>query len=172
MIVIGGLIAFVSFALCVIGVRRSKTLGSGRGLAISGIVLSVLALLASGAAAVIIYATLNGGDEIVRNGIVTTSTNTEFPPQDDLVSVECTSSDSGNLPLAIITLENKSTGRSLYSVTVEWDTTSGVIEDEVSSDFIDEGATEVLRLFERSSAGISDACRVTRIERSGFRLLE
>lgn len=170
-IVIGGLIAFVSFTLCIIGLRRSKTLGRGRRLAIGGIVLSVLALLASGAVLAIIIVTLNGGDEITRNGIITTSTNTEFPPQDDLVSSDCGSSTGGDLPLAIITLENKSTGRSVYGVTVEWDTPSGVVEGEVSSDYVDAGATAELRLFERSSSGIPDTCRVTRIERSGFRLL-
>lgn len=171
MIVIGGVIAFVSFGLCVVGLRRSKTLGRGRGLAISGIVLSVLAVLASGAAFAIIYATLTGGDDIELNGILTTSTNEEYPPQEDLVSVECSSSDNGGLPLAIITLENKSTGRSVYSVTVEWDTPSGTVDGEVSSDFVDEDAREVLRLFELTSAGIPDTCRVTRIERTGFLLL-
>lgn len=164
----GGLIAFASFVLCVIGLRRSKTLGRGRGLAITGIVLSVLSVIVSGIALAILIATLSGGDEVIRNGIVTTSDNTEFPPQDDLVSIECTASESGDVPLAIITLENKSPGRSLYSVTVEWDTSTGVIAGEVSSELVDAGSTEVLRLFERSARGEPDTCRVTRIDRSGF----
>lgn len=171
MVVIGGLIAFASFSLCMIGLRRSKTLGSGRGLAITGIVLSVLALIASVAALVVITATLNGGDEITRNGIVTTSTNTEFPPQDDLASLECSASDNGELALAIITLENLSEGRSVYTVTVEWDTASGTVSGDVRSDFLPAGDTEVLRLFDQSSSAIPTQCRVTRIERSGFRLL-
>lgn len=170
MIVLGGLVAFVSFTLCIIGLRRSKSLGRGRGLAITGIILSVLSLIASAAALVIIIATLNGGDEVVRNGIVTTSTNSEFPPQDDLVDSECSTSEGGDLALAIITLENKSTGRSVYGVTVEWETRSGVVSSEVSSDFVDAGSTEVLRLFGPSSSAIPETCRVTRIERSGFRL--
>lgn len=168
-IVIGGLIAFVSFTLCIVGLRRSKTLGRGRGIAITGIMLSILSLLASVAAVAVLYVTLNG-DEIVRNGIATTSTNTEFPPQDDFVSIECTSSASGSLPLAIITLENMSGGRSVYRVTVEWDANSGTVSGEVASEFIEDGERTILRLFDRSSTGLSDTCRVTRIERSGFQL--
>ena len=170
MIVIGGLIAFASFILCIIGLGRSKTLGRGRGVAITGIILSILALLASVAAGFFLYTTLAGGDEIVRNGIATTSTNTEFPPQDDFVSVECSASEGGGLPLAIITLENMSGGRSFYQVTVEWDTETGTVSDEVTSEFIDDGERTILRLFDRSSTGLTDTCQVTRIERSGVRL--
>lgn len=169
-IVLGGFIAFVSFILCVVGLRRSKTLGRGRGIAITGILLSILSLLTSVAAGAILYATLNGGDEVIRNGIATTSTNTEFPPQDDFVSIECSASESGDLPLAIITLENMSGGRSVYRVTVEWDTQTGTVSDEVASDFIDDREQTTLRLFDRSSTGLIDTCRVTRIERSGFQL--
>lgn len=177
-IVLGGLIAFVSFVLCLIGLRRSRTIGRGRGLAIGGIVLSILSLLVSAAALAFLVATLNGGDEIVRNGIVTTSTNLEFPPQDDLVSVECTASESGNLPLAIIDLQNNSTGRSIYRVTVTWETqgnseeatAAAEVSGEVRSDYIEAGETETLRLFQRSSRARVDTCRVTRIERSGFQL--
>ena len=170
MIVIGGLIAFASFILCIIGLGRSKTLGRGRGVAITGIILSILALLASVAAGFFLYTTLAGGDEIVRKGIATTSTNTEFPPQDDFVSVECSASEGGGLPLAIITLENMSGGRSFYQVTVEWDTETGTVSDEVTSEFIDDGERTILRLFDRSSTGLTDTCQVTRIERSGVRL--
>jgi hypothetical protein len=177
-VVLGGLIAFVSFVLCVIGLRRSKTIGRGRGLAIGGIVLSILSVLASAAALAILIATINGGDEVSRNGIVTTSTNVEYPPQDDLVSVECTASESGNLPLAIITLQNNSTGRSTYRVTVTWEAqgnseetpAAAEVSDEVRSDYIEAGETETLRLFQRSSRALVDTCRVTRIERSGFQL--
>jgi len=163
-------IAFASFILCIIGLGRSKTLGRGRGVAITGIILSILALLASVAAGFFLYTTLAGGDEIVRNGIATTSTNTEFPPQDDFVSVECSASEGGGLPLAIITLENMSGGRSFYQVTVEWDTETGTVSDEVTSEFIDDGERTILRLFDRSSTGLTDTCQVTRIERSGVRL--
>lgn len=171
MIVIGGVIGIVSFVLCVIGVRRSKTLGRGRGVAIGGIILSILSILASAAALVIIISSLNGGEDVIRDGIATSSTNSEFPPQDDLVDVVCSTSDNGGVPLAVVTLENKSEGRSIYSVTVEWDTASGVVSGEVSSEFIDAGESATLRLFDRSSAGVAEMCRVTRIERSGFRLL-
>lgn len=182
MIVLGGVIAFISITLCIIGLRRSKTLHRGRGVSIAGILLSILAILASAAALAIIIATLRGGDDVVRNGIATTSTNSEFPPQDDLIDVVCSASDNGDVPLAIIELENKSTGRSIYSVTVEWDTPaganvdvgtpSGVVSGEVDSEFVDVGETVTLRLFDRSLLGIVDTCRVTRIERSGFLLFE
>ena len=177
-IVLGGLIAFVSFVLCVIGLRRSKTIGRGRGLAIGGIVLSVLSLVASAAALAVLFTTINGGDEITRNGIITTSTNLEYPPQDDLVDVECTASESGNLPLAIITLQNNSTGQSVYHVTVTWETRGSSeettaatdVSGEVSSGDVEAGETETLRLFERSSRALVDSCQVTRIERWGFQL--
>ena len=167
-IVMGGLIAIAGFILCFIGLRRSKSLGRGRGLAITGMILSVLSIVVSGIALAILLAALSGGDETVRNGIITTSSNTEFPPQDDLAELECTASESGDVPLAIITLENMSPGRSVYGVTVEWDTPTGVIAAEVSSEFVDAGEREVLRLFERTARGVPDTCRVTRIERSGF----
>lgn len=170
MIVIGGVIAFVSLTLCIIGLRRSKTLQRGRGISIAGILLSILAIMASAAALAIFYAAVTGGEEVVRDGIITTSSNTDFPPQDDLVDVVCSASNTGDVPLAIIELENKSDGRSVYSVTVEWDTNSGVVSGEVDSDFVDAGETVSLRLFERSTSGIAETCRVTRIERSGFQL--
>lgn len=171
MIVIGAVVGIVSFVLCVIGLRRSRSTGSGRAASIGGIALSILALVASAAAAAFIVATINSGDDIVRNGIATTSTNEEFPPQDDIESVECSASESGNLPLAIITLENNSPGRSIYRVTVEWDTQGGQISHEVRSEFLESGGTQTLRLFDRSSSGDADTCRVTRIERSGFRFI-
>lgn len=171
MIVIGAIVGIVSFVLCVIGLRRSRTSGRGRGLSIGGIMLSLLALLVSAAAAAFIIATITSGEDTILNGVATTSSNHEFPPQNDIESVECSASESGSLPLAIITVRNNSEGRSVYRVTVEWETSSGEIADDVRSDFIDVGETETLRLFERSSAGIPDTCRVTRIERSGFRFL-
>lgn len=168
-IVIGGIVGIVGFIMCVVGLRRSKTLGRGRGLAISGMVLSILSIIASGAALALLIATLSGGEETVRNGIATTSDNTEFPPQDDLESLECSASENGDVPLAIITLTNNSTGRSIYSVTVEWETIDdSSIEAEVTSDFIEAGESETLRLFERSGQGLVAECRVTKIDRSGF----
>lgn len=167
-IVLGGLIAIAGIILSYIGLKRSKMLGRGRGLAITGIVLSLLSIVVSGIALAILIAALTGGEDVVRNGIVTSSDNDEFPPQDDLVDLECTASDSGGVPLAIITIENKSPGRSVYGVTVEWETATDPIVAEVSSEFVDAGETEVLRLFERSSRGIAEQCRVTRIDRSGL----
>jgi len=168
MIVVGGIIAFASLTLCIIGLRRSKVSGRGRGLAISGIALSILSMLVSGAALALLIATLSGGDEIIKDGIATTSDNTDFPPQDDLASTECSASDNGDVALAVITLENLSGGRSIYSVTVEWDTPTGVVAGEVTTDFVDAGESETIRLFDRSGRGISDTCRVTQIDRSGF----
>lgn len=168
-IVVGGVIGIVSFIMCVVGLRRSKSLGRGRGMAITGIILSILSILAAAAALAILIVTLSGGEETIRNGIATTSENTEFPPQDDLTSLDCSASESGDVPLAIITLDNHSTGRSIYSVTVEWETPRGdMVEAEVTSDFVDAGESETLRLFERSGEGLVDSCRVTKIDRSGF----
>ena len=169
-IVIGGLVGVLGFILSVIGLRRSKTIGRGRGAALGGIALAGLSLLFSTVAVGFIAAGLNGGEERIIDGIVTTSTNTEFPPQEDLDSVECDS--SGNLGLAIVTIENRSGGQSLYSVTVEWDTKAGdVVTGTLRSEFLAAGETQTMRLFDRSGNGIADSCRVARIERSGLGLL-
>lgn len=169
-VVIGGLVAILGFVLSFIGLRRSRTIGRGRGAALGGIALAGLSLLFSTVAVGFIVAAINGGEERVIDGIVTTSSNTEFPPQDDLESVECDA--SGNLGLAIVTLENRSGGQSLYSVTVEWDTEAGVVETgTLRSEFLAAGESQTMRLFDRSGNGVADTCRVARIERSGLGLL-
>jgi hypothetical protein len=171
-IVVGGFIGFVGLALSVIGLRRSATLGRGRGAAIGGIALAVLAILVAGLSLAFIVIGLRGGDEIVQNGISTHSTNTEFPPQDDLESVECTASEGGGLGLAVIAIFNKSGGSSSYTITVEWDAGAGSpVTNTVSSSFLPDGETEELRLFDVSGSGDPGSCRVSQIERSGFDFL-
>jgi hypothetical protein len=171
-IVIGGFIGFVGFALSVIGLRRSATLGRGRGVAIGGIAMAVLAIVVAGISLTFIVVGLRGGEEIVRNGISTHSTNTEFPPQDDLESVECTASEGGGLGLAVLTIHNKSGGPSSYTITVEWDAGAGSPETStVRSSLLPDGETEELRLFDVSGVGDPESCRVSRIERSGFDFL-
>ena len=169
-VVIGGLVGILGFVLSMIGLRRSKTIGRGRGAALGGIALAGLSLLFSTVAVGFIVAGLNGGEERIVDGIATTSTNTEFPPQDDLELVEC--DVSGSLGLAIVTIENRSGGQSLYSVTVEWDTEAGdVVSGTVRSEFLGAGERQTIRLFDRSGNGVAESCRVVRIERSGLGLL-
>lgn len=169
-IVVGGFVGFTGFILSSIGLRRSKTIGHGRGAAIGGIVLAGLSMVFSAVALAFIVSAINGGEERVVNDIVTTSNNTEFPPQLDLDSIECDA--SGDLGLAVVTLENRSGGQSLYNVTVEWDTASGgTVDGTIQSDFLAAGETQTMRLFDQSGNGIADSCRVARIERSGLGLL-
>jgi len=171
-IVIGGVIAIISFVLAVIGLRRSKDLGSGKGAAIGAIGLSVLAVIVSIVATIFIVVWVNSGDDIIRDGIATTSTNTEFPPQDDLDDVECTNSDGGDSALAIITITNRSGGPSNYELTVAWDDDSGdELLASVRSDFLPADESQTMRLFAPRSGADPESCRVIRIERSFFDLL-
>jgi len=172
-ILVGFFTGLIGVVLSVIGLRRSKTLGGRRrGAAITGIVLGVLAMLASVGFGALYLQALNGGPVRELGGVSTRSTNIEFPPQDDIIDTTCESSDGGALGLAIIELENKSPGRSNYAVTVSWDTPGGnVLEDVVRSDFVEPGETETLRLFESTGSGVPESCRVTEIERTGLTIL-
>ena len=169
-IVIGGIVAIVGLVLSAIGLRRAKTIGKGRGAAIGGIALALMSMVFSILAIGLIASEINGGEERSVNGIITTSSNVEFPPQEDIDSVECDTNSS--LGLAIVTIENRSGGRSLYNVTVEWETEDGEIEmGTVRSEFLAAGERQTMRLFDSSGNGIPSTCRVSRIERSGVGFL-
>lgn len=171
-IVVGGFVGLIAIVLSIIGLRRSRELGGrGRAAARIGIALSLLSMVASVAFVGLLLDTLNGGPPITIDGITTRSTNTEFPPQDDLLDVSCESSESGALGLAVVEIENMSPGESSYAVTVAWDTDSGdVIDGLVRSESLGARESQTLRLFESTGLGLPDTCRVTAIERSGFGL--
>ncbi len=166
-IVIGGVIGVVSFALSAIGLRRARLGARGRGVAIGGIVLSLLAIAMSIVALLMILSAIRGEDTVV-DGIATTSSNTRYPPQSDLDDVQCETSRSGAIARAFVTLTNRSTGPSIYEVTVAWDSPDGRIETLVSSEFVDSDETIELDALELTGRGEPDSCRVTRIERSGL----
>lgn len=168
-IVIGGLLAVVSLVLSGLGLRKARELQNGRGIAITGIVLSLTAMIAS-IGAVVFFTIAVNTEETVRDGIATTSSNTRFPPQDDLDGVECTESEGGGSALAIATLTNRSGGPSVYTVTFTWQRSNGESSAMVRSDSIPADATEELRLFAPSNDVIASECRVTRIERTGLSL--
>ncbi len=169
--IVGGLFGIVGGILSFLGLRRARGLGGkGRGVALGGIVLSILSIVAAVGFTLLLLDAVNGGPEIVRDGISTRSRNTEFPPQDDIVDVRCESSDGGGLALAIVEIENRSPETSSYAVTVEWDTADGTIEGRVGGNEIEPGATSELRLFERSGDGEPETCVVTMINRSSFAL--
>ncbi len=160
----------VGVLLSAMGYKRSKLLNRGKGAAVSGIALGVFAILASTAFFFVYFTKIDGGPEIIRDGIATHSTNTEFPPQDDFISTECEA--AGSSARATINLENKSPGPSVYIVTVAWETQSGgTTEGVVQSKLIDPGDPVTLRLFAESSEAIADTCKVTTIERSGLGIL-
>ncbi len=170
-IVIGGLIGIVSFVLCVIGLRRARRGKRGRGLAITGIVVSLLSILFSAVAVVFLVALVRSGDEIVRDGIITTSDNTEYPPQDDIDGIECSASNSGRIAQATVTITNRSTGPSVYRITIEWETNGEPIEEIVSTDYLDAGESASYEAVDLSGRAMEDSCRVTRIERSFLPIL-
>lgn len=166
-IVVGFLIAVVSFVLCVVGLRRARRHGlRGRGLAIGGIVLSLLAMAFSVVGLLFLVALVRSGDTIVRDGIATTSDNTEYPPQDDIDQVECGASNSGRLAQARVTITNRSEGRSVYQITIEWDADVGPIEEIITTGFLDAGDTATFQAVDLGGRARRDSCRVTEIERS------
>jgi len=170
-IVIGGVIGIVSFVLCVVALRRARAGKRGRGLAISGIIVSILAVLFSVVAVVFFVALVRSGDEIVRDGIITTSDNTEYPPQDDIDRIECSASNSGRIAQATVTITNRSTGPSVYRITIEWETDDEPIEDVISTDFLDAMESASYEAVDLSGRAIEDSCRVTRIDRSFLPIL-
>lgn len=172
-IVIGGISAIVALVLSVIGLRRSRTIGQGKGAAIGGIGLSLLAIAASSMTVVLLISAFNSREETIRDGIITTSNNEDFPPQDDLDAVECSTSSGGGSALATVTITNRSGGQSVYVVTVTWTTTGGghvsdEVSDEIRSDYLPADHSQTMRLFAPATDVDPESCRVSRIERSGF----
>lgn len=170
-VIIGGFVAIISIVLAIIGLRRSTELGRGKGIAIGAIALSVLAILASVVATVILFAWINTGEDFEIDGIASRSTNTEFPPQADLDEVECTTSEGGDTALAIVTITNRSGGQSNYQITVAWeDDTGDEIVGTLRSEFLPADDSQTMRLFAPQADADPTSCRVTRIERSFFGL--
>ena len=169
-IVIGGIVGIVGFVLSAIGLRRAKSIGRGRAMALGGMALAGLSVLFSTLAVGFLVAALNGGEEKVINDIATRSSNTEFPPQLDLDEVVCES--SGDLALATVSITNNSRGESIYGITVEWETDLGtIVSGTVQSELLPADGQQSLRLFDQTGNGVPDTCRVSRIERSGLGFL-
>lgn len=166
-IVIGFFVAIVSAVMGIVALRRARGGRRGRGLAITSIVLSLAAMLFSVVGLLVIVSVLRSGDTIVRDGIATSSDNTEHPPQDDIDTVECSASNSGRLAQARVTITNRSDGRSVYRLTLEWDTPAGdTIEEVLTTGFIDAGETTTLEAVDLSGQAVRESCRVTQIDRS------
>lgn len=166
-IVVGGVIGVIAIGMAIVGMRRAKTTGKGKGLSISALLLATFSVVVSVIALIIIVTTLRGED-VVINDIVSSSDNTEFPPQLDVVDVVCT--EDGGLPLAEITIENMSPESSIYTLTISWQTDTGGEVTEIlrSQDLVANGEQEEFRLFQRSSGVIADSCAVARIERTSL----
>lgn len=165
-IVIGFFVAIVSVVLSIVALRRARRGRRGRGLAVGGIGLSLLAMVFSVAALLFLVSFLRSGDTTVRNGIATTSDNQEFPPQDDIDEIECSASNSGRLAQARVTITNRSEERSVYRITIEWDTASGPIEEIVTTGFVDVADTESYEAVDLSGTADRESCRITAIDRS------
>lgn len=170
LVVIGGFIGIAGFVLSAIAFRRSRRRGiGGRGVAVGGMMLGVLAVLASVAGFFYLLALIDSGDPTVRDGIASTSRNTEFPPQDDYDGIDCEQSTTGLVARATVTLTNRSTSASVYQVVVEWDTESGdAIDEVVTTDYVDPDETIEFDVLELSGDAVFASCRVTTIERSTF----
>ncbi len=171
-IVIGGFIAVIAIVMAGTAIKRSRVTGQGKGLALSAIAISVFSIIASAGAATIIVSTLRG-DDVVRDGVVSSSDNEEFPPQSDIVSVECT--EEGDIPIAIVTVENNSPEDSIYTLTITWDVETEEGVEEISellraSSALPQGEQNEFRLFQRQPGTVTDSCAVMRIERTSFSL--
>lgn len=165
-IVIGGVLGIISFVLAIVALRRSSELESGKMLAITAMGLSIIAVFAAALATIFWVAQTNTGEDFVIDGITSSSNNLEFPPQEDLDEIVCTTSDGGDSALAVITITNRSGGPSNYIITVAWlDDTDREIVDVVRSESVPTGESETLRLFAPRSNVDSNSCRVDRLER-------
>lgn len=170
MVVVGGFIAIIAIVMGIVGIRRSKVTGRGKGLSISALVIGVFSVAVSVIAGIIIATTIRGED-VVINGITSSSDNTEFPPQEDVIDVVCT--EDGGLPLAEITIENMSPEASAYTLTITWQTETGgeLVEILRSNELIPTGEQTDFRLFQRGAGAIADSCAVDRIERTSLAFL-
>ena len=171
-VVIGGFIAVISIVMAGIALRRAKATGQGKGFAITALLISAFSIVVAAGAATVIASTLRGED-VTRNGVISSSDNTEFPPQDDIVELSCT--EEGGIPLAEITIENLSPETSFYTLTITWDVeteegTQEISEILRSTDGLPTGEQDQLRLFERIPGTVADSCAIERIERTSFRL--
>ena len=169
-IILGGFVAVISFILAIVGLRRSSTTGQGKGLSLLGMGLSVLAFLFALLATGFWIVQLNTGEEFVIDGVSSTSSNREFPPQNDLDEVECTTSEGGDSALAIITVTNRSGGPSNYTITVAWDDDAGrEVTDVIRSDSsLAADDSETIRLLAPFANVDPESCRVDRIDRWFF----
>lgn len=168
--IVGGLIGMVGTVLSSIGFQRSKISHRGKGVSITGIVLGLFSIAASIGFVFLYSGLLDGGPEIVKDGVATHSTNTEFPPQDDIVAVTCEA--AGSSARAIVDIENMSPGPSVYIATIEWETVAGnTVQDTVQSELIDTGETATLRLLDVTGNAVADSCKLTTIERTGLGFL-
>ena len=77
-------------------------------------------------------------------------------------------SATGVVATADVTLTNRSQRSSVYRVTVAWDSSDGVIEEEVSTGYLGVDDSITLTAVELGERADADSCRVTRIERSRF----
>ena len=171
-VVIGGFIGVIAIIMGSVAVRRSRATGQGKGFAISAIIIGAISMVAAAGAATVIASTLRGED-VVRDGVVSSSDNAEFPPQDDIVDVVCT--EDGGIPLAEITIENRSPEASFYTLTITWDVeteegTEEIVEILRSSEALPTGEQDQFRLFERTAGTIGESCAIERIERTSFSL--
>ncbi len=172
-IILGGFIAVIAFVLAIVGLRRSSTTGQGKALSLTALGLSLLAFFAALIATGFWIVQLNTGDEFVIDGVTSTSTNREFPPQEDLDEIECTTSEGGSSALAVVSITNRSGGPSNYLIEIAWDDDNG---NEVSETIRPDGTiaadeSQTIRLLAPRSNVDGDSCRVSRIERfffSGF----
>ncbi len=167
-VVIGFVVGIVSLVLCIIGLRRARRDGlRGRGLAITGIGLSVLSMVLSILGVLLIASLVRSlGDDTIRDGIATTSSNTADPPQDDLDQVDCLESNTGLVATARVMITNRSQQSSVYQITVVWDSPSGTIEEELTTGYVGVDESRTLTAVDLSGNADTASCRVSRIERS------
>lgn len=162
-VVIGGLVGLIAIVMAGVGLGRSKTTGTGRGFAIGAIMLSILSLVASAGAGVLLNRIIEDGS-LTAEGFNPNASSSDFPVDDDLVSVECT---EDGLALAIITVVNNTEINQRYRVTVVWETDLGEeLTSEARSDFVEPGDEEEVRIFQRSSSAMIESCEMTSFMRS------
>lgn len=166
-IVVGAFIGFAGFVVSTVAYRRARTRDlDGRGLALGGIVLGLASMALSVLGFFTLLAIVDSGDPIVRNGIATSSRNTTQPPQDDIDSIECQTSNTGRIARATVQLTNRSSERSLYEVRVEWnDGSGGQVHDVVRTDYLEPGETESIEVLDLSGDAVADSCAITAIDR-------
>lgn len=162
-VIIGGVVGLIAIVMASVGLKRSKLTNSGRGFAIGGIMLGLLSVVASAGAVALLVSALQSGDFSLDGLANSADDNAEFPPEEDILEIECT--DDG-LALATLTIENPTESRQSYTIIVTWDSTSGeVLSESLDSEIIQPGEEAELRIFQRSSAAIAESCSVSSVER-------